>query len=171
MNLHLYKRGHFPRETLGTLWNYVEEQGAAKKLFYAQPNPPTPVGTVGDLTAFVEYFGDEKRVVLIVEEGGEVMGMVWFDDILPGHRAAINGFYRRRYWGIRAREATRQAMLHAFESLSIKSLWAYTPWPEAVRHAQAIGMELTAVLKEFVLVEGQPRDVNVLVIRKGDLDG
>ena len=170
MTLHVYQRGHFPRETLATLWGYVEHDKAAPKLFYAQPLQDTPVSTVGDLAAFVGYFEDPKRHLLLVEgDDGQVMGMVWFDDVLPGHRAAVNAFYRRRYWGAKTRVATREALRLAFGSLQVQSIWAYTPWPEAVSHALACGMKPHAMLRDFALVHGQLRDLTILRIDKGDL--
>lgn len=172
MNLHIYQRGYFPRGTLHTLWSYVEHDKAAPKLFYAQPPQDSPESIVGDLAAFVGYFEDPKRVLLIVEEQNDVMGMVWFDDIFPGHRAAVNAFYRRRYWGQRSRQATRQAMRVAFDGLKVESLWAYTPWPEAMKHAQACGMKIHATLRGFAMVNGALRDLAILRMEKGDvLDG
>ena len=171
MTLNLYRRGHFPRETLATLWGYIERDGAWAKLFYAQPVDETPFPTRGDLPAFVGYFEDPKRILLIVEDEGQPMGMVWFDDIYVGHRAAINAYYRRRYWGHRTRVATKEAAKVAFQTMAIKTLWAYTPWREAFRHAQAIGMQHHATLEDFALVDGSPRDVLILRMRKEDLDG
>lgn len=168
MTLHVYRRGHFPRETLFTLWKYADEAGFSTKLFYAQPSEATPFSQRGDLGAWVPYFDDPKRLVLIVEDEGQPMGMVWFDDVYPGHRAALNGWYRRRYWGHRTRVATKAAIGLAFEALALQSLWAYTPWPEAARHCLAVGMKPHAILRDFVLVDGHVRDLEILKMEKGD---
>lgn len=168
VRLYPYARGAFPRNVLYAAWRLVEDDGAAPKLFYAQP--AATEAQRGDLEEFVTYFTDPKRRLYLAQslKTDELAGMVWFDDIQPGHRAAANVFFRRRFWGAAALEGSRLALGHAFAVLNLASIWAYTPWPNAVRHAQRAGMEMMACLPGFVMIEGVPRDIHVLRVRRED---
>ena len=168
VRLYPYVRGAFPRETLYALWRAVEDDGAAARLFYAQP--ALEESHRGDLTEFIAYFTDPKRVLYIAQslKTDQVAGMVWFDDIQVGHRAAANVFFRRRYWGAAAGEGSRLALDAAFETMGVAAIWAYTPWPHAVRHAERAGMREVAVLPEFICIEGRPHDLHVLRVCRED---
>ena len=168
VRLYPYQRGAFPREVLYACWRAVEDEGAARLLFYAQP--VTDEAQRGDLTEFVSYMTDPKRLLYIAQnlKTDQLAGMVWFDDIQPGYRAAANVFFRRRSWGAPALEGSRLALGHVFETLHVESIWAYTPWPHAVRHAQRAGMMPVALLPGFVRVDGVARDIHVLRLRRED---
>ena len=168
VRLYPYQRGAFPREVLYACWRAVEDEGAARLLFYAQP--VAQESERGDLTEFVSYFTDAKRVVYIVQnlKTDELAGMIWFDDIQPGYRAAANVFFRRRAWGAPALEGSRLALGHVFETLGVQSIWAYTPWKHAVRHATRAGMMPVALLPGFVRIDGVARDIHVLRLRRED---
>lgn len=170
VRLYPFEREGWPRDVLYALWRHVEDAGASTTLFYAQPGLDAQRG---DLQEFVGYFTDPKRLVYLAQstKNDELAGMVWFDDIQPGHRAAINVFFRRRAWGHPAREAVRLACLHAFERLRVQSIWAYTPWPAAWRMGEALGFQHIALLPEFVLIHGTPHDIRIMRLRKGELDG
>lgn len=150
-----YHRAVFPRGSLYSLWSLMEEQGAAPLLFHGQQGPEQ---TRGDLVAFVrmlEPAQGETHVLLITRpDSSELEGFLWFDDVVglgesPGTRAAFNVFYRRRFWGHPAREASRMGLRYGFEVLKFSAIWAWTPWPNAARHAAAIGMTLMADLPGF----------------------
>lgn len=161
-----YVRGYYPRDTLARLWGYVEAQGAARKLFYAQPGTDEERG---DLTHFVEYFADSaRRLLLIPERDQQPMGLVWLDDIIPGFKAAMNVFYRRRFWGTPAREATTLAVAYCFNDLHFQTLWGYTPWPEAQSHAEAVGFQAVARLPGFARCDDRPLDITILRLEKGE---
>ena len=168
VRLYPYQRGAFPREVLYACWRAVEDEGAARLLFYAQPCQEE--AERGDLTEFVSYMTDPKRLVYIAQSltTDALAGMVWFDDIQPNHRAAANVFFRRRAWGAPALEGSRLALGHVFDTLKVESIWAYTPWKHAVRHAERAGMMPVALLPGFVRIDGAPRDIHVLRIRRED---
>ncbi|HYE89536.1 MAG TPA: GNAT family protein [Terriglobales bacterium] len=164
-----YQRGAYPRAILGALWQLMEAEGATAKVFHAQQGPETERG---DLVEFVRYFDDPKRVLLIMAEPDtkDLVGMVWFDDVVAGHRAAINIFYARKVWGARSRAATREAITWAFQTLGVASMWGYTPHRTAVRHGQALGFQIVAVLPEFARVGGRPQDVTILRLLRSEWD-
>lgn len=168
--LHPYTRGYSSRDLLYLLWRFMEDEGGAARLFYAQTVAETPISQRGDLTEFLAYFNDPKRLLVVVQniKTDQLAGMVWFDDLVPGFRAAANCFYRRRSWGHPAREGSRLAVGYAFELLGLRSVWAYTPFPEAAKHAEAIGMHRVAVLPGFVSINESPRDVHILKVHRED---
>lgn len=168
--LYPYVRGYSTRDLLYLLWRSMEDEQGAGKLFYAQTVVDTPHSMRGDLTEFISYFDDPKRLLLVVQniKTDQLAGMLWFDDIVPAYRAAANCFYRRRSWGHPAREATRLGLGYIFETLALQSIWAYTPWPEAAKHAEAAGLHRVAVLPGFTLANGAPRDVHVLKVLRED---
>ena len=168
VRLHLFSRSSFPRQTLYTLWRYVEDAGAYRQLFYAQPVQDETER--GDLIEFVNYFTDPKRIMFIAQslKTNDVAGMVWFDDIQPGWKAAANIFFRRRYWGQPALEGTKLGLRQMFDTLKLESIWAYTPWKHAITHAERAGMIRVALLPGFVRIDGAPRDIHVLRVLRGE---
>lgn len=178
VRLHVYQRGQWPPETLATLWKLLmPDQETAKTIFFGRaPLASTPYPMLGDLVEFVRFFEPEsgQRRLLIAENittPGDVVGIFWFDDLVPGHRAAGNVLYRRRYWGTPAREASRLALAWGFAELGVRAIWAYTPWRLAVRHCEAVGLRLVATLPDFIELEGVPQDMHVLCVRKEDFHG
>lgn len=167
-----YVRGAWSRDLLARLWDAIERQGAAPKLFYAQTcTEPTQRG---DLAEFCAYFTDPRRTLLIAESTtrpGDLVGLFWFDDLVPGYRASGNVFYRRRYWGPVARSASRLGLAYGFTTLALQMIWAYTPWPEAASHCEAVGMRPMATLDRFILIDGRPTDVRVFRMTKEEFDG
>ncbi|MBI3937143.1 MAG: GNAT family N-acetyltransferase [Betaproteobacteria bacterium] len=160
-----YVRGYFPRHALYVLWQMMEAERAAPLLFYGRPGrADLPEATQGDLVDFIRCFEPQegRRALLLVQglRSGETEGMVWFDDFTP-HRCAINMFYRRRAWGTVAREGSRLACGYAFENFGVKSIWGYSPFPLAVRHAEAIGFRILAVLPRYAWVNGKAQDMSV----------
>lgn len=148
-----YSRGYYPRDTLYHLWRLVEEDNAAPSLFHSQlcPIPTVPYEWRGDLVEFVKVFESESRILLIAQsvQKDEIAGFFWFDDVVSKFRASCNIFYRRRYWGHPAREASRLAIGYGFEFLEFKSVWAYTPWDHAAKHAEAVGFHPLISLPEM----------------------
>jgi len=180
VRLYPYVRGHWPPETLYALWKLLmPDQDTAKNIFFGRSvlGPPTPYPTLGDLVEFVRFFDPDppgQRRLLIAESlrtPGEVVGLFWFDDLVPGHRAAGNVLYRRRFWGAPAREASRLALAWGFAELGVRAIWAYTPWRVAVKHCEAVGLRLVATLPEFVELDGVPTDMHILRVRKEDFHG
>jgi RimJ/RimL family protein N-acetyltransferase len=170
--LYPYVRGLWPPETLFTLWQMMRDQDATEKVFFGRVNGLLPYPTTGDLVDFVKFFEPEppqQRVLLLAqsqEEPDQVVGIFWFDDIVPGHRAAGSVLYRRRYWGEPAREASRLALAYGFEVLGVASIWAYSPWRTGFNHAEAAGMTWVATLPHYVIAGGQPMDLHILRIRR-----
>src|SRR5262245_25296020 len=171
VKLYPYVRGHFPPETLFTLWNLMREQGAIDKVFFGRPGT-TPYQRRGDLVEFIKTFEPEAGVdrwVLIVQSlkhPEDVAGMCWFDDHIPEHRIAGSVFYRRKYWGRPAHEATRLAIRWAFAVLPVQSIWAYSPWKTGQKHAEYGGMTHVATLPEYVVLGEQPADLYCYRVRR-----
>ena len=169
VKLYPYVRGHFPPEALYSLWHLMRSQGALSKIFYgpAYPADSPPYLMRGDLIEFVKTFEPveaNQRLLLIVQSmtnPEEIAGMVWFDDLIANHRAAGSVFYRRKFWGEPAREATRLAMAWAFAVLNVVACWAYTPWKTGRRHAEAVGMKCVATLPHYILIGDAPTDLSV----------
>jgi hypothetical protein len=171
VRLYPYLRGEFPRGTFYALWRAVDAEGAIDKLFYAQPVNPAPFSMRGDLSEFVRYFDDPKRLLFIAQslKTDDLAGLVWFDEMQAGHRAAVNVFYRRRMWGAPAREGTRLACRFMFEAHGLAAIWGFTPWMAAVTHGLAIGFHRLTTLPEFVVIDGTPRDLHILRARSKEL--
>lgn len=149
-----YQRGAFPRDGLAHLWSLMEAEGACARVFHsAVETPGAAYDTRGDLVDFVRMLEPPppaRTLTLIAAADGQVAGLVWFSDLVPGVRAAVNVWYRRRVWGAPARAATDAACRLAFAQLAIPALWAYTPWLPAVRHAEAVGFVRVAELPGYV---------------------
>jgi hypothetical protein len=167
-----YSRGLYPRDTLHTLWRLVESGGGADQVFHSQIGVESdPYPWRGDLTEFVKYFDDPgRRILLMAMQGEALMGLCWFDDIVPGYRAAYNLYFRKRAYGNIAHEATTLAFRYGFDVLGVQSIWGYTPWRAAVEHGKRHGMAVVATLPGFARVEGKPTDVSILRITKEEHD-
>ena len=170
-----YERGRYPRDTLYLLWRMIEEEHVADKLFFGQTVDPGHAGVRGDLAAFCDMFSDPRRRLLIAQAPGDngtsgaLMGLIWFDDVIPQHRASVNIFMRRRYWGVPARDLAGLALRYIFEAEGLQHVWAYTPWPLAIRMAEAVGFRQVAVLPEFLAVDGAVHDVTILRVTPHEL--
>lgn len=168
-----YSRGLYPRDMLYTLWRLVEAEGGAETLFHSQMGGESdPYPWRGDLTEFVKYMDDPcRRIVLMAMQGESLVGVVWFDDLVAGHRAAYNLFFRRRAWGTVAHEATALALRYGFDVLGVQSIWGYTPWRSAIRHGLRHGFSIVATLPGFARINGQPTDITMLRLTKEEHDG
>ena len=171
-----YVRGLVPPETLYTLWRFMQAERALEKVFFGRLASSTPYPTMGDLVDFVKFFEPEppaQRLLLIAMNlaSDQFAGMFWFDDIVRGHRAAGSVFYRRRFWGEPAREASRLALAYGFAEFDVRAIWAYSPWLTGRRHAEAAGMSLVATLPDYVTIGGQTMDLHILRVRREDVDG
>lgn len=167
-----YSRGLYPRDTLHTLWRMVEAGGGAAQVFHSQLGGESdPYPWQGDLTEFVNYFNEPgRRILLMAMRGEALVGLCWFDDIVPGFRAAYNLFFRRRAYGLVAHEATALALRYGFDVLGVQSIWGYTPWRAAVEHGLRHGFSVVATLPGFARVNGKPTDITMLRITKEEHD-
>jgi len=164
-----YSRGLYPRDILYRVWAAMEQDNAAHLVFHGQQVPSDMIYTWrGDLTEFIKYFDQPTRLLVICEciEDKEIAGFIWFDDVVPGFRALANIFFRRKYYGQVSHEASILAKEYAFDGLGIKSLWAFTPWLWAAKHAESIGFEKIVVLPGLYIVDGQLRDAYVLKLNR-----
>jgi hypothetical protein len=166
VKLYPYVRGQFPPETLFTLWSLMRSQGALDRIFFGRPNE-LPFQTRGDLVEFIRVFEPEppaQRWLLMVgsqKKPDDIVGMCWFDDYVPKHRVAGSVFYRRKYWGEPAAEATRLAIRWAFACLEVQSVWAYSPWKAGQQHALHAGMTHVATLPAYVVIGDGPADMAI----------
>lgn len=150
----------YPPDTLVQLWRLLQADHAASKVFWARTaDPASDPAPVPFFMAFM------AQVILLIPQDlatGEVMGFCWFDDIVFGHRAAFNMFYRRHWWGHSAREATALAMGYGHTVMGWPTLWGLTPWALAVQHGLALGWDHLAVLPGYACIHGRPHDVHIL---------
>jgi hypothetical protein len=164
-----YVRGAWPRETPYRLWQMVEGEQAGERLFWVESAGGLRGQTVGDLHDFVGFLGAERRLVLMAESTahpGDLAGLFWFDDITVGHKASAGVCYRRRYWGAPAREASHLALGYGFAAWGLASIWAYTPFRIAKRHAEACGMRTVATLPDFIRIGDVGHDLHLCRITR-----
>lgn len=162
-----YHRGHFPRGYLGELWRVIEAEGAALDIFYSKlafPPSATPVDTRGDLEDFVAYFSSADRLIFHVESlDGEFAGIFWLDEIITGHKATVNLFFRKAARGKLAFEAARLFRDFCCGPLGLTQLWGITPWKHSVALGRWVGLKTVATLPRFARINGQYLDGYVLL--------
>ena len=171
VRLHHYVPGYYPRGILLRLWEMIEEDGAALDIFYdhlSEKVPDSPVDTRAEISEVLSYFADPKKVIVFVDDPGtnDLMGAFWLTEIVPGFRATVNLFFRKRYRGRQAFEAGRRFRDYATDVLGFKSLWGITPWKHSVAMGRWLGMKTVAVLPHFHLVNGVPMDSYILKLER-----
>lgn len=177
-------RGIGNRDTIFYLWRMMEEENATKYVFYGQDYEPEDEPLRGDLVDFVRYFeplvGDTKQILITQTQADELMGYSWYEKITLGVRANCGVFYKRKFWGSMAREASRASIDWAFDKLEIKELIAYTPWKWAINHCLWLGMTVIDTVPAMCLLnniprriefKGKPLEVTVLRISKEEFYG
>lgn len=159
-----YAPGLYSPHLLPALWKLLADSPDLPKVFWNNPQIAAMV-----VTDFLKLI--ENILLLIVQDRAteEIAGLGWFDNILWRHRASLTVWYRREYWGIAAREGTRIMLDYGFQAHGWHSIWAYTPWHTAVRHGEAIGAKVVAMLPGYACIHGKARDVYVL--KKDACDG
>ena len=168
-----YVRGHMPPETLYTLWTLMKQEDALKRFFYPHAEG-VPFPTKGDLVEFIKFFEPAppvERALFIavdVNDWTQLVGMFWLDEYVHRLRVNASTFYRRRYWGEVAREATALGARYCFEVLEVQSIYAYTCWPTGKGHAEAQGMRLVATLPDFISVDDRTRDLLILRVTRDE---
>lgn len=163
-----YAPGYFGGpDFLYTLWQRLRDDRAIDRVFWSHvPFEDSPQPTY----EFFSGYMDKRALMLIVQDrtNGELAGMIWFDDIVLGHRASLNLWYPRRYWGAPAREATAMATRYAFKVHGWRHLFGLTPWKLAMRHGLALGWQAQTV-PNYALVRDQVRDLYILSLAQGDV--
>jgi len=166
-----YVRGVYGRDTLYRLWCVIEEAQAGPLLFWASQDQPE---IHSDLVAFVKFFDDPTRLLQVVTniDSTEIIGCIWFDEIVPRYRAFGSMFIVPKFQGgTYSREAMDMGLRYAFEILELKQVWGATPWLPARRLCLRSGFEVVAMLPGFTLVNGVPVDVTILRIMKEQFHG
>lgn len=170
-----YSRGYCPRDTLYRLWRMMDDEGLTKYVFHSATENGTPYPMGGDLVDFVKMFEPEhgKRFLLIVLDvtGEQLVGALWFDDIVGNHRASISIFMTEGYRGDAAEEAGRMALDYVFNQFCFMEIWAFTPWLHASRLAEKCGFVPIAVLPSLIPGKKETMDMRVLKITKEQFDG
>ena len=159
-----YIRGNVPRGTSLALWQMIEAEGGMERLFYGQVPTPSAYSTIGDPAEFLALLHKPNTLPFLVQDQKTeaMVGLWWFDDVVPGFRASANIWMSRKSWGKPAREATRTAVEYGFNKLGFVSVWGFTPWPIAKEHAVACGFKEITTLPGYVCLDGRERDVFVL---------
>jgi hypothetical protein len=156
-----YIRGEYARDTLYHLWSMVEATGDTGHLLWGSNDPPA---IKGDLEAFIRYFSDANRIVVVVakEDGSDIVGFLWFDDLIPEHRCFGSVYIKPQYRGAVGNEGISLACDYVFELFKVQAIWGVTPW-RAARHAcHQVGFQTVATLPQFTKVEGKVLDAYVV---------
>lgn len=166
-----YARGFYRRDLWYQVWVEMEVEGALPKVLhgsFAAPSVQEPIDYRGDLADVVTYFSQPSRMVFIVSDltGKELAGVVWFDEIITGHRAMVSVWYRKAFWGEASLEGTRLAINSVAERFQVKTFWGITPWRPAVTHAKRLGFVQLATIPGIAVVQGQDRDLYILRLVK-----
>ncbi len=156
-----YARGVYGRDTLYPIWLMIEEANAADGLFWGNHDLPQHKG---DLVSFVKYFDDPNRYLLMIvtTDGSDLIGCVWFDDVVPKYRCFGSIFIKPQYRGELSREAVELCCNYAFDMLQIDSIWGVTPWERARNLCLRCGFDNVTTLPEFTLIDDKPHDVYVV---------
>ena len=160
-----YIRGVYSKDVLYRLWRVVEESGAGPSLCWGQ-HDPEPMRH--DLPSFVRFAEDPGRHLFLLtnDDGKEIVGCLWFDDIIPNYRCFGSIFMRPSHRGDESLEAMRLGLAYAFGPLHMQQVWGITPWNAAKQLCLAVGFAEVAVLPGFAWVHGRPQDVTVLRLIK-----
>lgn len=161
-----YAKGLYPESILAHMWSMINDAGAAHKVFWAH-NRNEKLDTV-NLGFFLSYMSQCLPLLVQDLESQEMIGMVWLDEIIMGHRSNINMFYRRKAWGSKAKEASQICLRYSFEAFKFDTLWGMTPWREARNHAVKAGFKHVATLDRYACILGEYR--SVYVIQKENYD-
>lgn len=163
-----YVRALMPPDILYQLWALMLHEQARQLVFQSGQTEVR-----GDLVDALTYFNDEDMVLLLVTDtqGAHLLGACWFHDFVDRHRAFASVFVRRSAWGRPAREASRLAIAYAFEVVQLDNLWCASPWPIAIRHAEALGFQEVARLPEYHRTEQGTHDTVILRLRQEDWHG
>ncbi len=170
-----FARGYYRRDLYYLLWRMMEDERMTDTIFYRYTTAanPTPIDTHMDLTEFVQYFSlaIATRLLLIptYKETGEMIGFSWYDDVVLGESATGNMFYRKKFWGEVAREATELALRYGFGILQLKKVWAYSPWLASVKHRARLGFtEITEIPEAVKDRSGKMRTMYIGALKKED---
>lgn len=170
-----YFRGLYARDFLYHLWKLMDNEGAAKLIFFGQ-DVGDEEAIRGDLTEFLRFFEPVipgQRMIIAVEHKTqkEIMGFCWFDTIIADVKANFGVFYRQKFWGPDTRSASRAVLDYGFQTWNLQMIYAYTPWQAARQHGLAIGMRELCKLPDYVKIKGNAQDVYCLGISKEQFDG
>lgn len=172
-----YFRGVQGPDFIAGLWHLMVEDNALEHVFQAVMPGDRLADLAYDLTNFVRFFDplDGSRVLVVVvakatdEQPEAIAGLIWFDELIPGHRASINIWIRQPYRGGLAREAARLAIRGAFLRWELQTLWASTPWQSAYAIARRCGFKPEAVLHQYVHTRHGLMDLHVLRLSRAEL--
>jgi len=165
-----FMRGYFPRTAMFQLWQAIEQDGTAHRLFWEQRegNETMPVSTDGDLVTFVDRMNKPATQLLIgyPKDSFEIMGMFWFSDIQPGHQAFANIWVKKSFYGKASRDLSKLCLAYAFEVWGLQQLWVTTPWVEALKLATDMGFAKTGLMPNFVKIQQILYDVHLLQLTR-----
>ena len=171
-----WARGYYKRDLLYFLWKMMEEERMTDTIFYAKTSSKddTPVSTHMDLIDFIAYFAGSERLLLIPTSlaTGEIIGFSWYDGAVLGEYALGSMFYRKKFWGEVAKEATQLALRYGFEICGFKKVWGHSPWMASVKHRARVGFTEMAELPDAVVDRtGKSRTMYIGVCLKENFYG
>lgn len=168
-----WARGFYARDMLYWLWRMMEGERMTDVVFYKKTTlmAPPPISTHMDLVEFIQFFtlSSGSRLLLIprVKDTEEVIGFSWYDDVVLGDSASASMFYRKKFWGEVAQEATLLGLRYGFEILKLQKVWGYSPWKASVAHRGRVGFREIAEVPEAITdTQGKTRTLYIACLKK-----
>ena len=177
VRIHPWARGCYARDMLYFLWKMMENEGMTNTVFYERTSTEDkmPISTEMDLIEFCHYFSSvSNRLLLIPQhiETQEVMGFAWYDGVILGVSGKGSMFYRKKFWGEMAKEASTLCLKYGFEILGFQKVWGLSPWQASVKHRARLGFkEVAEVPDAFQDAKGKSRSMYVGVCTKESFNG
>lgn len=106
---------------------------------------------------------------LVIDDSGFPVGLVWFDDKVPGLHSSIHFLLNPEFWRAFLRESTAIKVInHAFESQDIIKLCAYTMDNQktASKLLKSLGFYQHQVWRSHTHQDGKRRDVTFWELKK-----
>ena len=145
----------YPPDTLYHLYRAMVAEETLERVFYSEHKT--------DIISFCEYFDRAILFLATTPDVQHILGAVWFTDPMKNCKANISVWYSRRAHGEMARDITDRTVRFAMDAFHWKTLWAFTPWRLAHRHALLTGFTFVATLPQFIVHRsGKPMDMHVL---------
>lgn len=156
-----YARGYYAPDLLVSVCAQLNASGMAPRVFWEAATRAEQHHV--DLAWFLGYMHEVLPLLVQDRTSGALVGLVWFTNFSKKHRANINLWYERKAWGKPAREGTALATRYAFALWDLRQIWGFTPWPEALKHGQALGYKHLTTLPDYACVLGEPHDLYILL--------
>ena len=139
-----YLRGMWPSSAFYLLWCAMKHDKVLGRIFYTQ-RVKRPAER-GDLHHLYTYMTEATVFFLYADE--QVVGCVWFTD-LTDYQGSIGVYYRQDVPSDIKDTVTSKVCAFCFEVYGWRQIWGFTPWRNALRHAQRCGFSHHATFPEY----------------------